>query len=170
MPERLKYRGSAPRQPRQKTPEQALSSLMRYCSRAERSSGDALRHMRGWNIAEGDTRDILARLQRERFIDDTRYAEAFIRDKSRLAGWGPYKISAGLKAKGVAPEIISSSLEGIGSGDAEKKLRSLLEKKAAEAKGTVYERKGKLMRFALSRGFGYETALRICEEILKDNE
>lgn len=170
MPERLKNTGNTPRQPRQKTPEQALSSLMRYCSRAERSSGDALRLMRGWGIADADARDILARLRRDRFIDDSRFAEAYARDKSRLAGWGPYKINAGLKAKGVAPEIISSALGGLESGDSEKKLRSLLEKKAAEAKGTVYERKGKLMRFALSRGFGYDTALRICEEIVKDNE
>lgn len=170
MPERLKSTGNTPRQPRQKTPEQALSSLMRYCSRAERSSGDAFRLMRGWNITDADAREVLERLRREKFIDDVRFAEAYVRDKSRLAGWGPYKISAGLKAKGIVPEIISAALGELESGDSEKKLRSLLEKKAAEAKGTVYERKGKLMRLALSRGFGYETALRICEEILNDHE
>lgn len=157
-------------QPKQKTAAQALSALMRYCSRAERSSGDALRLMRKWNIADGEAREILVSLHRERFIDDTRFAEAFVRDKSRLAGWGPYKISSGLKSKGISQDIISAALAGMESGEPEKKLRSVLEKKAAEAKGTVYERKGKLMRYALSRGFGYDTALKICEEILKDDE
>jgi regulatory protein len=37
---------------RPKSAEQALSSLMRLCARAERSSGDALRLMARWEVAQ----------------------------------------------------------------------------------------------------------------------
>ena len=76
---------------RAKTPEQALAALMRLCARAEKSQDDARRLMRGWGLAEREGEQVLARLVRDRFIDDGRYAEAFVRDKLRLSGWGEYK-------------------------------------------------------------------------------
>ena len=54
---------------RTKTPEQALQSLMRMCARSERSSGDAMRLMKRWGVADEDARKVLLRLQNERFID-----------------------------------------------------------------------------------------------------
>ena len=39
---------------REKTPEEALSTLMRLCARAERSQGDARRLLRGWGIREAE--------------------------------------------------------------------------------------------------------------------
>ena len=59
-----------------KTPEQALAALMRLCARAEKSQEDARRLMRGWGLAERDAEGVLAKLVRDRFIDDARYAGA----------------------------------------------------------------------------------------------
>jgi len=80
------------RERRDKTPEQALAALMRLCARAEKSSGDALRLMRTWGVAEEARREVLRKLTAQGFIDDARYAGAFVRDKIRLAGWGARKI------------------------------------------------------------------------------
>ena len=91
---------------RTKTPEQALQSLMRMCARSERSSGDALRLMKRWGVAEEEAKKILTRLQNERFIDDRRFSEAFVRDKINLSGWGVYKIKTALRTKGIARDII----------------------------------------------------------------
>ena len=85
---------------RAKTPEQALAALMRLCARAEKSQDDARRLMRGWGLAEREGEQVLARLVRDRFIDDGRYAEAFVRDKLRLSGWGEYKIRTAAAAAG----------------------------------------------------------------------
>lgn len=151
-----------------KTPEQALSSLMRYCARAERSSGDALRLMRGWGIGEQDAAKILKRLLHDRFIDDRRFAEAYARDKTNLAGWGPYKIRTGLKVKGISGDIISEVLGGMDASLSTEKFRHVMEKKVRGLKGTVYERKAKLVRFGLSRGFDYDIVIKISDEIVND--
>ena len=73
-----------PREKRTKSPEQALAALMRLCARAERSSGDALRLMRTWGVAQEAQQKVLRELLDQRFIDDARYAEAFVREKMRL--------------------------------------------------------------------------------------
>ena len=63
---------------RTKTPEQALVSLMNLCAKSEKCTGDARRLMRGWGVAAADAEKVLQRLVNERFIDDSRYAEAFV--------------------------------------------------------------------------------------------
>ena len=78
----------APRERKTKTAQQALQSLMRLCSRSEKSTGDALRLMRTWGVPEAEQRGVLDKLIADRYIDNRRYAEAYTREKSNLAGWG----------------------------------------------------------------------------------
>lgn len=85
---------------RSKSPEQALSALMRLCARAEKCSGDALRLMRGWGVEPAAQQQVLRQLQQQRFIDDERYAAAFVREKMRLSGWAAAKSGRPSPARG----------------------------------------------------------------------
>ena len=148
------------RERRTKTPEQALAALMRLCARAEKSTGDARRLMRGWGVAEAEAERVLAQLLRERFIDDTRYAEAFVREKLRLSGWGEYKLRSALQRKGIDRATIDAALGQIDrSGLAERLADKLVRKARTTRAATPYELKPKLIRYGLSLGYDYETVL-----------
>lgn len=154
-----------------KSADQALASLMRLCSRAERSSGDARRLMARWGVAESERQGVLDKLIEMRFIDDNRYASAYVRDRSRFGGWGVYKIRAGLKNKGVSQEIIESALAQLGDEPTGDNLRRQIERKAPKVKAANdYELKTKLIRFALSRGFEYDEVLSQVEQFMKERE
>ena len=155
---------------RTKSPQQALQSLMRMCARSERSSGDALRLMKRWGVADDEARKVLARLQAERFIDDRRFAEAFVRDKLNLSGWGAYKIKMSLRAKGVAREIIEEVASTmIEATDMKERLEEIMQRKLHTLKySSTYEAKTKLIRFAASRGYDIEEAVECASKILKD--
>ncbi len=155
---------------RTKSPQQALQSLMRMCARSERSSGDALRLMKRWGVADDEARKVLARLQAERFIDDRRFAEAFVRDKLNLSGWGAYKIKMSLRAKGVAREIIEEVASiMIEATDMKDRLEDIMQRKLRTLKySSTYEAKTKLIRFAASRGYDIEEAVECASKILKD--
>ena len=118
------------RKKRDKTPDEALAALMRLCARAEKSEGDARRLMRGWGVAEKDAEQVLGRLVRDRFIDDSRYAEAFVREKLRLSGWGEYKIRTALQRKGVSKERIDAALSQADRPAMGERLAQQLERKA----------------------------------------
>lgn len=165
------YEKSVTYAPRTKTPEQALSSLMRTCARAERCSSDALRSMRRWGLSDADARGVLERLVRERFIDDSRYAEAYVREKMRFSGWGERKIRAALRMKAIAPNIIDRALEQLVPEDDTSRLEEVLRKKAAKTTARdLYDLKGKLVRFGMSRGFDLDDVLSITEQILRERE
>lgn len=145
---------------RVKSPEQALTALMRLCARAEKSTGDARRLMRGWGLAEQDAEKVLDRLVRDRFIDDSRYADAFVREKLRLSGWGAYKIRTALQRKGIERSIIDGALSQADRTDMARRLEEMLVRKARTVKHeTTYELKTKLIRYGLSLGYDYESVL-----------
>lgn len=156
---------------RRKTSDEALAALMRLCARAEKSEGDARRLMRGWGVPEAEAEKVLGRLVRERFIDDGRYAEAFVREKLRLSGWGEYKIRAALQRKGVARALVDAALTQADREGMADRLRTQLERKARTVKhATPYELKTKLIRYGLSLGYDYETVADTASGLVKNAE
>ena len=154
-----------------KTPEQALAALMRLCARAEKSQEDARRLMRGWGLAERDAEGVLAKLVRDRFIDDARYAGAFVREKLRLSGWGGYKIRTALQRKRIYRALIDAALAEADRSGMDERLRRQLERKARTAKYTTqYELKTKLIRYGLSLGYDYETVVEAASGLVTDTE
>ena len=151
---------------REKSAAQALSSLMRLCARAERSSGDAKRLMATWGVPEGERAGVLQQLIADRFIDDRRYAEAFVREKSNLSGWGEYKIRAALMRKGITADIIAEALKQINTPQNLERLHNKLEKRMRTVKySSPYDLRNKLIRSGLSLGFAMDDVLHCVEQL-----
>lgn len=158
------------RTPKTKTAQQALQSLMRMCARSERSSGDALRLMKRWGVSDEDAHKVLVRLQTERFIDDARYAEAFVRDKLNLSGWGAYKIKMALCTKGVSKDIIEEVVAPmIAETDMAERLEDIMRRRMRTLKYTsAYDAKTKLIRFAASRVYEIDEAIECASKIIDE--
>ncbi len=160
-----------PKPKRTKTPEQALSHLMQLCARAEKSSGDARRLMRTWGVETTAQEAVLQRLIADRFIDDRRYASAFVREKSRIDGWGAYKIRTALQRKQIGRQTIDEALAQIDPADASDRLRTLLARKLRGMKpDTPFKLRGKLLRYGLSAGYDYATVAEAVEQLTPDND
>ena len=160
-----------PRERKPKSATQALSSLMRLCARSEKSSGDAMRLMRTWRVPEEECQGVLQKLIDQRFIDDRRYAEAYTREKSSLAGWGRKKIALQLRAKGVVREIVDEVLASLDSDEQAECLADKLQRKLRSTKAaSEYELRGKLLRYALSLGYDYDMALDAIGRVVSDSD
>ncbi len=134
--------------------QEALLKLSAMCSQAEHSSGEMREKMRRWAMPQDAADRVMDRLIAERFVDDERYARFFVRDKIRFDRWGRRKIEQGLYRKGVSADIIGSVLDAVADADYIEALRPLLAAKRKSVKaGSDYELNGKLIRFALGRGF-----------------
>ncbi len=136
--------------------EKVLDRLRGLCSRREYCRSDMMK--KAVVALEGDSAaaaEVVGTLVREKYVDDLRYASAFARDKSSIAGWGEVKIRYMLASKGISREIIGEALEEIDGGKAADKLERLIENKAKSLKGDPQIRM-KLLRFALGRGYNYD--------------
>jgi len=139
-----------------KSPEEALAALMSLCSRSEHSQGEMLEKMRRWQLDEQAQAEIMARLIEGRYIDDERYARAFVKDKLNYSKWGPRKIEQALWAKGIDEQTRHRALDEIADAQYLEILRPLLKAKRRQTRAaSEWELNGKLVRYALSRGFTY---------------
>ena len=156
---------------RDKTPEQAYAALIRLCARSEKSSGDALPGRRLHAPALHQPQGVLQKLLADRFIDDNRYAEAFVRDKIRLSGWGARKIRTSLRLKGIAAAIIDEALARLDPANQSERLRTQLEKKLRLTRyKDTYDLKTKLIRYGLSLGYDYDAVLDAAGELIQTND
>ncbi|MFR6633809.1 MAG: regulatory protein RecX [Alistipes onderdonkii] len=80
---------------------------------------------------------MLAKLVRDRFIDDARYAGAFVREKLRLSGWGGYKIRTALQRKRIDRALIDATLAEADRSGMDERLRRQLERKGTN--GEIYD-------------------------------
>lgn len=136
------------------TEQQALSRLMALCARGEHSSGEMLQKMRLWGLADEAQARIMERLTKDRFVDDERFARAFVNDKIKYNQWGRRKIEQALWAKGVDRDVQQRVLDAVDDEEYIKVLRPLLRSKERSITGrNEFERQMKLIRFAQSRGF-----------------
>lgn len=146
-----------------------LDRLQSQCVKREYCRSDIFR--KALAAFEGD-RDSAGRLVEslvaDRFVDDGRYAAAFAREKARLSGWGPIKISFALSGKGIPKAVISEALGEVDPEEADRRMVSVLETKYKTLKGDPQE-KFKLIKFGLTRGYDYDKIAPVVDAILKKN-
>ncbi len=148
------------------TEQQALHRLTSLCSRAEYSSYDLRQKMARWDIPTELQEKLLARLVREKYVDDVRYAHSFVRDKLYFNHWGSQKIRTALLQKHLPKPIIDEALTEVDPSEYTTILSELLRQKAKSLSAlTPYERRMRLLRFASSRGFTLDIIRQCLPEI-----
>jgi Uncharacterized protein conserved in bacteria len=127
------------------------------CCRSEHCVSEIQEKLKLWGLSAKDSVLVIEKLIEEKYIDDERFARAYAKDKSRFNKWGKQKIAFMLRSKKISPEIISVALEEIEEDQYSEQLVKLLADKAKTIKSdNPYDRRNKLMRFAMGRGFETE--------------
>lgn len=144
-----------PKQPAKPlTPDQVLDKMAKYCAYQERCVKEVRDKLKTFDIAEEEKTKILEYLLDNHFVNDERYAKAFVRGKVNQSGWGVNKIRFHLIQKGINKDIIE---EALGQTDEEayrQRLIEILKTKAKTVKAdSDFEKKRKLASYAMQKGF-----------------
>ena len=152
------------------TEQEAYLQLAALCAQAEHCQQEMRDKMKRWEIDETVQNRIIARLVKERYIDDERYARAFVKDKIRYNKWGRRKVQQALWQKRIDDDIQRRVLDEIEEKEYLDVLRPLLKQKRKTIKAqSDYELNQKLLRFALSRGFTFDI-IRQCIDVEEEPE
>lgn len=156
------------------TEQEAYLRLAALCAQAEHCQQEMRDKMRRWGVDEVAQDRVVDRLVKERYVDDERYARAFVKDKIRYNKWGRRKVQQALWQKHIEQEIQQQVLDEIDEKEYLEVLRPLLKQKRKSTKAANdYEMNQKLMRFALGRGFTFDIirqCLDVDEEVAIDDE
>ena len=146
------------------TEQEAYQKLSALCAMSEQCCHDMMRKMSRWQMDQEVAEKVVARLVKEGFINEERYARAFVRDKFRYNHWGEVKIKHELKLKGISQKHIEAGLEKLDEDDNLNALREIIQKKRPSVKGkSDYEIRCKLIRFAVGRGFDMDDIMKVLQ-------
>lgn len=151
-----------------KTPptyDDALARMEAKCAAAEHCSAEIRLTLRRMGVERDMAERIVAVLQERSFVDDSRFAHAFVRDKYRFSGWGRYKIRTALMAKSIDTATITAAMEEI---DRREYVRNAFRALASRLKQlpdgmSRSDKRQRLLRFGAARGFEISLLVKIAE-------
>ena len=151
------------------TEQEAFLQLAALCAQAEHCEQEMRDKLKRWELDTAAADRIITRLQKERYIDDARYARAFVKDKIRYNKWGRRKVEQALWQKRIADDIRQQVLGEIDENEYLDVLRPLLKQKRRTTKAeNDYALNQKLVRFALGHGFTFDL-IRQCLDVNDDD-
>jgi regulatory protein len=124
------------------------------CSKSEKCTSEIQEKLKQWGLSTEASIPIIEQLIAEKYLDDERFARAYVKDKFRFNHWGKQKIEYMLRAKKISQEILDLAFEEIIEDDYSEGLLKLISDKAQSVRAKdKYDKRNKLMRFAMGRGF-----------------
>lgn len=140
------------------------------CSQSEHCSSQIMEKLSLWNVSVQDANDIMEYLLKEKYIDNSRFARAYCHDKFCYNHWGRVKIRQMLRHLRLSDEEIKEGMEAIQDEPYLETLQNALQAKDRTLKDTdKYQRKAKLVRHLLSRGFETELVVDAVDAYLSIN-
>src|SRR6056297_2179196 len=118
-------------QKRNYTPNEALARIRSWCDRQERSQQDVRDKLYSWGLHHDDVEELIAELIIGNYLNEERFARAYVSGKFRIKRWGRRKILDGLRAKRISDYCVQKGMEEIEEAEYLQTLHGLVDKKAA---------------------------------------
>lgn len=136
------------------TVTEALTKLEQYCAYQERCHKEVLQKLQSMRMIPEAIEQIVVHLMQNNYLNEERYAKAFVSGKFRIKKWGKYRMTQELKQKEIGKTLITMALETIDEADYLNTFHTLAEKKAASITETnLFKKRKKLADYLLYRGW-----------------
>lgn len=135
---------------------EAKQKIEAYCAYQERCDQEVRSKLNSWFLHSEDVDILISDLISNNFMNEERFAEAYVSGKFRIKKWGRIKIKQHLKQKQISDYSINKALSQIDEEEYWQTLQYLAENKLVSGKND-WDRKAKLKRYLASKGF--ETSL-----------
>ena len=132
----------------------ALQKAASWCAYQERSQQEVRDKLYEWQMRPSEVEEIISNLIEENFLNEERFAFAYVYGKFNIKKWGKIKIKQGLKLKRVPEPIIKKALNSIDGDEYFNTLRNLYEKKLkTEHEKNAMKRQMKLVNYLYGKGY-----------------
>jgi regulatory protein len=149
------------------TVDEALKLLENYCVYQERCHKDVEQKLFELKLIPEAKEKILLHLMKHNFLNEERFAKAFVRGKFLNNNWGKQKIINELKFKNLSTYTINSGLKEIDEYQYKEKLQNLAQKKLVLLKEpNKYKKRTKLAQYLIAKGYESNLVYDVCNNLV----
>ncbi|HAQ38933.1 MAG TPA: hypothetical protein DCX89_09730 [Saprospirales bacterium] len=146
--------------------EQQLAKIRHFCAYRDRCHAEVRSKLLEMKVYGDELEEMMAELITDGFLNEERYARSYVRGKFRINGWGRNKIIPALKLKKIHSSLIKQALNEIDEDEYLEHIKQVIDKKyASMTDGSGYEKRQKLIRFAMLKGFELDIIEQLIDEI-----
>ena len=134
--------------------DEALAKLQRYCAYQDRCHKEVAQKLKDMQMIPQASEQIITTLIEENFLNEERFAMAFVRGKFKIKKWGRRRLISELKQRNISNYLVNKALGQISDMEYKTTFEALAHKKANSLKGgSVLKKKKKLADYLLYRGW-----------------
>ena len=145
---------------------------LRYLARRLHSASELRIKLKQKRYENELIEDVVKELSDTGYLNDLNFSREFTEEKTRTKFWGKNRIKAELIKRGIRTEIITQIInEGFNEDDEYQKAMITAQKKIKTLKlklNDEIELKRKLISFLSMRGYSYEIAGKVCDELIAE--
>ncbi len=133
---------------------EALDRIKVWCDLQERAQQEVRDKLYSWGLHQKEVESFIAELIGANFLNEERFARAYVSGKFRIKRWGRNKIINGLKFRKISTHCIRIGLQEIEEKEYKEVMDALIEKKSTLLREPQeYIRRQKIAAYLAQRGF-----------------
>lgn len=139
------------------TVKEATLKLMKYCTYQERCHTEVEKRLQQYALTPLERQEVITNLISEDFLNEERFAKAFVNDKYKLNRWGRVRIQNELKSRKISDYLIQKALGEIDESLYLENFDHLFKKRFKAVKETnPWKKKKKIADYLYRRGYESE--------------
>lgn len=145
----------------------------RYLSYRDRSADEIRRRLRRDEYEDPVVEDVVHHLEKAGLVDDRAFARTYAEGRFHSGGYGPVRVRADLRKKGIRPALVDSVIGEVFSERDElvERARELAEKRWSQLSREPDElkRKKKVYDYLARRGFRFDVVRSVVERLTTES-
>lgn len=164
---RKEYPEEAPR--KSLSPSEAKVKIAAYCAYQERCQKEVRNKLYGYGLHPNEVENLLTTMILDGFVNEERFAKAFVSGKFRMKKWGRVRIRQELKFRISSDNLIRMALKEIDEQEYWDNLIHMAEKKLPGIKAKdEFQKKMKLHQFLIYKGYENDLVKTAIEQLWEE--
>lgn len=150
--------------------KELFETLCRYCAYRERAVSEVRAKLASLTDDSTAIHNVTEALERERMVDDARFARVYARSKHRYNHWGRVRIRIELRRRRIDDTHIEDALDALDPTDYRETLERLVERNLRRWTGPdTFARRGKAQGYLRRKGYEAELVREVLDRHLPLN-
>lgn len=137
--------------------DQVLSKLQQYCAKQDRCQSEVIKKLSSFYLDVEEKEEIINSLIDDRFLDEDRFVQTYVKSKFNQNKWGKNKIRYSLEGKQVGRRFIENWIDSIDEEQYSITIQQLIQSKNNSIKNDdELKRKHKIAQYLAGKGYESE--------------